>query len=65
MNAQAIRERVKVLLEEISQIRRANDSYANKSSHVSWEMQAHTERRERLEEIKSELAALGGWALTG
>jgi hypothetical protein len=28
-------------------------------------MQAHVERRERLEEIKSELAALGGWALTG
>jgi hypothetical protein len=55
---QAVRERVKALREEITQIREAVRLYRTKSYHSWPDMQLHNEQSRRLEQILEELASL-------
>lgn len=58
MDLQTIRERVKVLQEEIANLRAANKVYLKKHLHSTVEALAQREREERLHQILDELARL-------
>jgi len=58
MDANAVRERVASLKEEIQMIRKENLEYASRRNHVWMETREHEKRMIRLEEILQELASL-------
>lgn len=58
MRLSAIRERVKALQGEISQLRAANEEYFNKHIHSPLVVHEQRERELRLQQILGELARL-------
>jgi superfamily I DNA and/or RNA helicase len=58
VDLQTIRERVKVLQEEIAKLREANKVYLKKHPHSPIEVSAQRTREIRLQQILDELAGL-------
>jgi predicted metal-dependent phosphoesterase TrpH len=58
MEFQEIRQKIAGLLEEIRNIKAQNDTYVPDSRSGSFGKQQQQDRRERLEQIKQELAQL-------
>jgi hypothetical protein len=58
MEFQEIRQKIAGLLEEIRSIKAQNDTYVPDSRSGSFGKQQQQDRRERLEQIKQELAQL-------
>jgi len=56
----ALHEKIANLRAEIAEIQRQNDEYRNNGSRDPMQQAAHDHRRERLLEIKQELASLAG-----